>query len=151
MRSHKFGILATFVLVFLFSGSAMGQNSKITPIFNITKTTSGQHVDLSLSVLNVNAAAAQQIKQGDTFLFAIDPATASGFESQSDVEVRSSSLSPSDFSASFNTATGEIKITYIGNDKVFSAGDSFGVELSFNDQAKAVAGSVKAKGVIAAG
>lgn len=151
--THALKFLAAIAILSLLTVTVPAQNraakadNKITPIFNVTKTTSGERLHLVLSVANANGASVQQIRPGDSFTFTVDATAVADFELENEVQVRSSSLSPADFRAAFNTATGEIKITYTGDAKIFAYGDSFGVELSLTDASRAITNSVTVRGV----
>jgi hypothetical protein len=100
-------------------------------------------------VANINRASSQLIKTGDTFVFALDKAAAN-VELENNLLVSSPSFSPSDFGTSFDAAAGEVRIIYLGADRPFAAGDSFGVRVTFDDPTHLSSNGATGRGVIEA-
>lgn len=126
-------LISVLSLVVFTAGQIFGQNAggKIVPVFSIEPNviSGGVGSTVALAITNANPASTQVLHMGDLYrivfnqpgvtIAGVDPAPL----------VLSSTLVPADFQIAYGVGTAMV-IQYVGADKVFAGGDSFGANVT---------------------
>ncbi len=148
MKRHFALTIILGLMLALAPRAALAQsNNLITPrvsvspqVFSVSQT-----ANLLLSVSNSNPDSTQALSYGDEFRFSFDAASGTDFVLESAVLVNSATLTPADFGVVIDAANRRVIITYLQKDKVFGAGEGFGVKLSFIPPSEVGVGKVRSE------
>jgi hypothetical protein len=116
-------------LIHAFGAPAQAQTASVA--FSVSPNTfrAGGSASAQLSVTRTTVSPAS-LSSGDSFTFVFDSSVGTVSSILGPVSVNSASLAPGDFSASFTPT--QVVISYNGQAKAFSFGDTLGVEVSFS-------------------
>src|ERR1051326_8532356 len=126
-------------LLLMSGGIVLGQSAggKIVPAFSIEPNVirGGAESTISIAIANANPNSTQVFRAGDTYIITLNQPGISILRIDPVVMVRSMTLAPADFVAGYAVQNGQpsahqLAIQYVGSDKVFEGGDSFGVILT---------------------
>jgi len=134
-------VSAPLALVLLLPAAGRAQTgSKV--VFNVSPTAfrAGQASTSVLSVFCVSTVPLT-ISPGDTFTFFFDASVGSLTSIAAPPSVTSAGLSAGDFAGTLS-GTNQVIITYTGQAKPFSYGDTLSLEVAFNASAKIATGKV---------
>src|SRR5262249_13106360 len=141
VRTMLIGVLSLsfYVLMLPPAGARAQTSSRVSFSINPTEFAAGQQSSAVLSVFCVSSVPLT-ISAGDTFIFFLDASVGTVSSIKAPPSVASASLLAGDFAGT--SGPNQVTITYNGQTKAFSFGDTVSVEVAFTAGAKVGTGKV---------